>query len=252
MILYYYMTIIVVIWCTTTQSKLQAKAHLCFVPRRSVERACGNGVVDSGEDCDVGFGENDPCCTSECRFKGQAVCTAANHPCCDSSCQIAPRTQKCFVGVEDCHEPAFCSGTDSHSCPESKLLPNNSTCQSLGKCWHGKCVTFCELLGMTFTPARRLMECTCDKDRKAMCYHCCWDPESGQGCVKMGPSKIDGTPCMEGICDNGICINVNRADDFLLQNRAEFSSKSNQICQLLRLDAALVTVAAVCSLTMIL
>ncbi|BFZ14568.1 hypothetical protein BsWGS_17607 [Bradybaena similaris] len=225
---------------------LRVKAHLCFMPRRSAEHICGNGIVDPGEDCDVGFGISDPCCTSQCRFIDQAVCTAANHPCCDSSCQIAPQTQKCFFDVEDCREAAFCSGTDSHSCPESKLLPNNSTCQSLGKCWHGNCVTFCELLGKSFTPARRLMECTCDEDLVAMCYHCCWDPESGQGCVKMGPPKRNGTPCMLGSCENGVCLHVNRSVDFLFEEKVDFSSKSNQIHQLMHLDAAVLTFAAVC------
>ncbi|CAG5128137.1 unnamed protein product [Candidula unifasciata] len=206
---------------------LNAKAHMCFMPRNLAVKVCGNSIVEPGEDCDVGYLKDDPCCTQRCRYQDNAVCSPINNPCCTSSCQIAPPTQKCFVDIQDCHQDAFCSGTESHTCPEPQPLPNNSTCQSLGKCWQGKCVSFCELLGATFTPTRRLIDCVCDKDRISMCYHCCWDPEIMQACTKMGGTKIDGTPCMLGVCDKGMCMETKMTDSFLFDKMAQPSRGSN-------------------------
>ncbi|KAI8497352.1 Disintegrin and metalloproteinase domain-containing protein 17 [Branchiostoma belcheri] len=54
---------------------LSAKHSLCFVePQKSL---CGNYRVEEGEDCDAGHLGNkntDPCCTRECKFRGNAVC----------------------------------------------------------------------------------------------------------------------------------------------------------------------------------
>ncbi|CAG5128135.1 unnamed protein product [Candidula unifasciata] len=231
---------------------LHEKAHVCFKPQSLVEEVCGNNIVDPQEDCDAGYLKGNPCCTSRCRFPKNAVCSPLNHPCCTNSCQIAPPTQKCFADFQDCHEDAFCSGTESHTCPETRPLPNNSTCQSLGKCWQGDCVTFCELLGATFTPARRLVDCTCEENLTTMCQHCCWNPQSKQNCTKMGGSKIDGTPCMRGVCNHGTCVSTQTNDNIFFEDRLAFSSGSDDIHQLGRMRAVLVTfVCAICgSLTL--
>lgn len=53
---------------------LRYKAPVCFKERNS--KVCGNSRVEEGEECDPGLLnlDNDPCCTSECKFKKDAQC----------------------------------------------------------------------------------------------------------------------------------------------------------------------------------
>ena len=39
---------------------------------------CGDGIVDDGEDCDVGFGFEDPCCSAACALADGCDCAAAS------------------------------------------------------------------------------------------------------------------------------------------------------------------------------
>ncbi|CAG5130178.1 unnamed protein product [Candidula unifasciata] len=226
-------------------SVLDVKAHFCFKTRSLAEQVCGNNIVEPEEDCDAGNLKDDPCCTKRCRFNGNAVCSPFNHPCCTNSCQIAPPTQKCFVDIQDCLEDAFCSGTESHTCPEPRPLPNDSPCQSLGRCWHGKCVSFCELLGLSYEPTRRLLDCVCDEDRTTMCEHCCWEPVGTQECIKMGGTKIDGAPCMMGICEKGVCVD-RQIDQTFNFDDSEFAKIPNDVSQLRCADDIFLTSTAVC------
>ncbi|CAG5115636.1 unnamed protein product [Candidula unifasciata] len=225
---------------------LNVKAHFCFKPRSLAEEVCGNNIVEPEEDCDAGYLMNDPCCIKRCRFKDKAVCSPFNHPCCTNSCQIAPPSQKCFVDIQDCLEDAFCSGTESHTCPEPQPLPNDSPCQSLGRCWHGKCVSFCERLGFSYEPTRRLLDCSCDEDRTTMCEHCCMDVGNEQGCTKMGGSKIDGTPCLRGVCVKGVCVDRQMDDTFVDVEKAVYSNGSKDAQEPGRLDDVLLFGTAVC------
>ncbi|EJW78085.1 hypothetical protein WUBG_11006, partial [Wuchereria bancrofti] len=60
---------------------LSRKANICFEPEMSA--FCGNGKVENdtngfAEECDVGgllSGTTDKCCTSDCRFKPNAICS---------------------------------------------------------------------------------------------------------------------------------------------------------------------------------
>lgn len=53
---------------------LRFKAPVCFKERNS--KVCGNSRVEDGEECDPGLLHlnDDPCCTSECKFKKRAQC----------------------------------------------------------------------------------------------------------------------------------------------------------------------------------
>src|SRR5262245_3686617 len=57
---------------------------------------CGNGIVEAGEDCDPGVGQESPCCdAATCRFRRGAVCDPASSACCNNDCTFAPSTRVC-------------------------------------------------------------------------------------------------------------------------------------------------------------
>lgn len=53
---------------------LRFKAPVCFKERNS--KVCGNSRVEEGEECDPGLLHlnDDPCCTSDCKFKPDVQC----------------------------------------------------------------------------------------------------------------------------------------------------------------------------------
>ena len=88
---------------------------------------CGNGIVESGEDCDPGSGATSSCCDSTtCKFTSGAVCDPASSSCCTDSCQMAPATQVCRPAVDSlCDIAEMCSGNSS-SCPSDTFQPNGT------------------------------------------------------------------------------------------------------------------------------
>ena len=88
---------------------------------------CGNGIVESGEDCDPGIGTNSTCCdVSTCRFTSGAVCDPSSSPCCTGECQYAPSTQVCRPSVDaTCDTAETCTGSSS-ACPTNVFSPNGN------------------------------------------------------------------------------------------------------------------------------
>lgn len=86
---------------------------------------CGNGIVESGEDCDPGEGIDSPCCdSSTCKFKNGAVCDPASSPCCTDNCSFAPSTKVCRPSIDSkCDTPESCTGNSS-SCPRDVVASN--------------------------------------------------------------------------------------------------------------------------------
>ncbi|KAF9577447.1 hypothetical protein BGW38_007336, partial [Lunasporangiospora selenospora] len=66
---------------------------------------CGNGLKESGEDCDCGSPEScakDPCCDgATCKFKAGAICDDLNDDCC-LNCQLRPAGQVCRQAISEC------------------------------------------------------------------------------------------------------------------------------------------------------
>jgi hypothetical protein len=86
---------------------------------------CGNGIVEKGEDCDPGKGQESACCDSAtCKFKGNAVCDPQSSPCCTNQCSFAPATQVCRPSRDTkCDTAETCTGNSS-SCPTDVMAPN--------------------------------------------------------------------------------------------------------------------------------
>jgi hypothetical protein len=104
---------------------------------------CGNGIVETGEDCDPGKNVNSTCCdTSTCKFLGNAVCDPSNSPCCTAQCQFAPATQVCRPAQDPtCDTTEMCTG-NSPACPPDNFAPNGKSCgPNKLACASGQCTS---------------------------------------------------------------------------------------------------------------
>eukprot|EP00118_Oscarella_pearsei_P003076 m.12800 g.12800 ORF g.12800 m.12800 type:complete len:797 (+) comp24295_c0_seq1:78-2468(+) len=110
---------------------------------------CGNGFVESGEDCDCGTADEcraavDNCCNPlSCRLNLGAVCSDTGDGCC-RNCQLAPRGMVCRSVAGDCDIEEKCTGVD-RQCPSNVFERDGTNCtgsgQEAGLCYHAMCHT---------------------------------------------------------------------------------------------------------------
>jgi len=176
---------------------------------------CGNGIVEAGEECDPGSGNNSTCCDLQtCRFRAGAVCDPSSSTCCTGDCQFAPRTQLCRRSRDDsCDMPEFCIGNSS-TCPTDITEPNGQSCGA-GKlaCANGLCTSLdlqCQSAGSTLGLTRA---CPGKNDRS--CQVSCQDPITANQCVVLQTQLVDGSPCgYGGTCLSGSCQSGSAWDTF--------------------------------------
>ncbi|XP_068217843.1 uncharacterized protein [Palaemon carinicauda] len=112
---------------------------------------CGNGFVESGEQCDCGLPDycTNPCCNaSACMLYANATC-ATGH-CCDlETCGPKPAGVQCRASVHECDLPEYCTG-HSEYCPEDVFKGDGHQCLAgQAFCHSGMCRTHeeqCKLL----------------------------------------------------------------------------------------------------------
>ncbi|XP_060516139.1 ADAM 17-like protease isoform X3 [Cylas formicarius] len=176
---------------------LQAKSDRCF--SEPEESFCGNLRVEGDEECDAGLlgtEDNDACCDKDCKLRPKAMCSDKNSPCCQN-CQYMRSGVKCREAqYATCEEESRCTGHSSE-CPKSPPMADSTDCQERGKCKGGKCIPFCETQGM--------QSCMCDIIENA-CKRCCRS-SINETCSPVDSADIlaDGTPCIQGFCNNGHC-----------------------------------------------
>ncbi len=95
---------------------------------------CGNGIVESGEDCDcggtAGCANNSCCDATTCKFTTNSFCDPSNEDCCTSSCQFATNGTICRASTGVCDPQETCSGTAA-SCPADQTAPDGKHASSL-------------------------------------------------------------------------------------------------------------------------
>lgn len=174
----------------------------CFKER--TVNVCGNSRVEQGEECDPGLIHlnSDPCCTSECRLRPDALCSDRNSACC-KNCQFESKGEICQEPIEaTCKGHSYCSGNSSE-CPPPENAPDQSPCLDSGECVGGVCIPFCQAV-------LKLPPCACN-GTDSSCKVCCLTSEG-----KCAPYRNDsgnfrflrkGKPCTVGFCDgDGKCM----------------------------------------------
>ncbi|XP_029960814.1 disintegrin and metalloproteinase domain-containing protein 9-like [Salarias fasciatus] len=102
--------------------------------------ACGNRLVDAGEDCDCGTQkecEDDPCCEFQtCRLKPGARCAFGE---CCYKCQFLPGGSVCRSSTDECDLPEFCNGS-SPFCQSDVFVQDGQPCRNRQAfCYGGRC-----------------------------------------------------------------------------------------------------------------
>lgn len=110
-------------------------------PTTIVGPVCGNGFVESGEECDCGLKKfcDNPCCNAtSCTLYPNATC--ATGQCCDlQTCMIKPVATPCRDVETECDLPEFCTGL-SEFCPSDVYKQDGITCKGgRAYCFHGQC-----------------------------------------------------------------------------------------------------------------
>ncbi|CEP19600.1 hypothetical protein [Parasitella parasitica] len=169
---------------------------------------CGNGIKETGEDCDTG-GQDSACCDpATCKFKAGAVCDDFNDLCCNN-CQIRPANYTCRPASTECDVAEVCSGT-SGDCPEDKYKPDLTDCSNGLKCASGQCTSRdrqCVSRGSSMNISK-----ACGAN--SSCAVICQSPGSAMSCYHFPGYFVDGTPCgIGGTCKSGSCDNSNFASN---------------------------------------
>ncbi|KAF9353917.1 hypothetical protein BGX26_008339, partial [Mortierella sp. AD094] len=199
--------------CTTIASP----SGQCLKPpgtrstQNSESNICGNGIKETGEECDCGSPEDcakDPCCDgTTCKLKAGAVCDDLNDDCC-LNCQLRSAGQVCRKSVSECDIQEVCTGTNA-TCPPDQFVANQTPCKGTGnatglQCANGLCTS-------------RDLQCQ-QQDRAGVNRQCgaassscdltCNDPSGAAlSCVQIpGVFFADGSPCgVGGTCSLGSC-----------------------------------------------
>uniref|UniRef100_A0A3Q4BB76 Uncharacterized protein n=1 Tax=Mola mola TaxID=94237 RepID=A0A3Q4BB76_MOLML len=181
---------------------LRFKAPVCFKERNS--KVCGNSRVEDGEECDPGLLHlnEDPCCSSDCKFKHGAQCSDRNSPCC-RNCKFEQAGIRCQEAISaTCKGISSCTGNSSQ-CPLPVNADDNTTCVDNGRCLNGECNPFCEA-------NENLQSCACN-EMEHSCKVCCRGKDGT--CfpfIQANGSFLflrKGKPCTVGFCDeSGKCM----------------------------------------------
>ncbi|XP_036405756.1 disintegrin and metalloproteinase domain-containing protein 17 [Megalops cyprinoides] len=183
---------------TSVGKTLRRKVLQCFRERNS--KVCGNSRVEDGEECDPGLLHlsDDPCCTSDCKFRPNKQCSDRNSACC-RNCMFEQAGKMCQESINaTCKGRSHCTGNSSE-CPPPANAPDDTVCVDMGRCQDGECIPFCET-------EMSLKSCACNETDDS-CKVCCRNRDGT--CTPYRDANQNflflrkGKPCTVGFCDEG-------------------------------------------------
>ncbi|OLN92033.1 Disintegrin and metalloproteinase domain-containing protein B [Colletotrichum chlorophyti] len=184
---------------------------------------CGNGIVESGEDCDCGgasgCGSNRCCDPQTCKFTSGSVCDPANEDCCNGQCQFASNGTVCRQSTGSCDPEETCSGT-SATCGSDQHKDDGDSCGNSGDgltCASGQCTSRDQQCKTAWGSRYNSTDIRSCSSGSSDCMISCIVPGYRAGaCVTINQNFIDGTSCTgNGKCSNGQCQGSNAGDEIL-------------------------------------
>lgn len=169
---------------------------------------CGNGIVESGEDCDCGGTEGckgNKCCDPKtCKFTTGSTCDPSNEDCCTNECKFASSGTVCRPSTGQCDIEETCPGNKAQ-CPEDKHKDDGDSCGSGLQCASGQCTSRdlqCQHMANSLTGRNNTQACP-----DTQCMLACTSPDlPSNQCVTYNQYFVDGTNCgAGGHCSNGNC-----------------------------------------------
>ncbi|KPP66434.1 disintegrin and metalloproteinase domain-containing protein 9-like, partial [Scleropages formosus] len=123
-------------------TRCQCNGSACIMYSYASLPSCGNGIVESGEQCDCGTPQEctNKCCNpNTCQLTRGSTCAVGS---CCSNCQVMVAGTPCRLSVDVCDLPEFCTG-QSGSCPSDYYLMDGTPCQNYSAyCYDGRCQTY--------------------------------------------------------------------------------------------------------------
>jgi hypothetical protein len=183
----------------------------CLLDNRDVQTVtgsqCGNGIVESGEDCDCGGEQgckDNKCCNPKtCKYSDNSVCDPTNEGCCTDKCQFSSSNTVCRESASECDPEEKCPG-NAGRCPADLHKDNGESCGDGLQCASGQC-TSRDQQCRNISGGRNNNVGDCDRDKGCM-ITCSGDDLAPGVCRAHQQSFLDGTPCRAGgLCNNGNC-----------------------------------------------
>ncbi|KAJ8013639.1 hypothetical protein DPEC_G00031900 [Dallia pectoralis] len=187
---------------------------------------CGNGLLESGEQCDCGTPQectNKCCNAATCTLTSGSAC--AQGSCCQN-CQIIVSGTPCRSSVNPCDLPEYCNGT-APTCPVDFYVMDGLSCQNnAAYCYEGRCQTYDYQCQHLFTSSAMAAADICFQTINAMgdVYGNCGGTSSANyvkcnsvnaKCGKLQCTNVDvnvpppGASVSNQIINGASCVNAN-------------------------------------------
>jgi len=172
---------------------------------------CGNGILESGEQCDLGLNNGQPgfCCTTSCQFAPNGTaCNADNNGCTQNdSCQngtcVAGNAPDCSDGLSCTTDTCQSTGSNFYTCQHT---PQSGTCAIGNACYNSgqsNPQNECQVCDPNTSPtswSNKPNNTLCNADDNG-----CTQNDSCQNgtCVAgNAPDCSDGLPCTTDTCQS--------------------------------------------------